>query len=178
MVDLIQIRRDLHQIPELALHETQNHAYLLKVVNNLPQTWLTIREVPELPTALLVKVAGSAPKRTIGYRADIDALPVTENTGLAFSSKHPGVAHACGHDMHMTVALGVLAHFAENQPKDDLIFFFQPAEEAEYGGKRAYDLGVFENEWHVDEFYGLHDRPDLPAGAIGTNPGTLFAGTT
>lgn len=178
MVDLIQIRRDLHQIPELALHETQTHAYLLKVVNNLPQTWLTIREVPELPTALLVKVAGSAPKRTIGYRADIDALPVTENTGLAFSSKHPGVAHACGHDMHMTVALGVLAHFAENQPKDDLIFFFQPAEEAEYGGKRAYDLGVFENEWHVDEFYGLHDRPDLPAGAIGTNPGTLFAGTT
>lgn len=178
MIDLIQIRRDLHQIPELALHEVQTHDYLLKTVKSFPQTWLTIREVQELPTALLVKVSGTDPKRTIGYRADIDALPVTENTGLPFSSKHPGIAHACGHDMHMTVALGVLSHFAENQPKDDLIFFFQPAEEAEYGGKRAYDLGVFEDDWHVDEFYGLHDRPDLPAGAIGTNPGTLFAGTT
>lgn len=178
MLDLIKIRRHLHQIPELALHETQTHAYLLSIIQSLPQTYLTIREIPELPTALLVKVQGQAPKRTLGYRADIDALPVEEATGLPYASTHPGVAHACGHDIHMTVALGVLAHFAKQQPQDNLIFFFQPAEEAEYGGKRAYDMGVFAGEWHVDEFYGLHDRPDLPAGAIGTTMGTLFAGTT
>ncbi|MCI1987249.1 MAG: N-acetyldiaminopimelate deacetylase [Lactobacillus sp.] len=175
---LSQIRRHLHQIPELALHETQTHAYLQQVIATFPQTWLTIRQLPELPTALLVKVQGRAPKRTIGYRADIDALPVTEDTGLPFSSTHPGIAHACGHDMHMTVALGVLSQFAQHQPEDNLIFFFQPAEEAEYGGKRAYDAGVFTGDWHVDEFYGLHDRPDLPAGAIGCTNGTLFAGTT
>ncbi|WP_461215783.1 N-acetyldiaminopimelate deacetylase [Lacticaseibacillus sp. GG6-2] len=178
MLDLIAVRRHLHQIPELALHETQTHAYLKQVVATLPQDFLTIRELDSLPTALLVRVVGSAPKRNLGYRADIDALPVTEATGLPFASEHPGVTHACGHDMHMTVALGVLAYFAEHQPQDNLIFFFQPAEEAEYGGKRAYDAGVFSGDWHVDEFYGLHDRPDLPAGAIGTTMGTLFAGTT
>lgn len=178
MLDLIAVRRHLHQIPELALHETQTHAYLQQIVATLPQDFLTIRELDSLPTALLVRVAGSAPKRNLGYRADIDALPVTEATGLPFASKHPGITHACGHDMHMTVALGVLAYFAEHQPQDNLIFFFQPAEEAEYGGKRAYDAGVFSGDWHVDEFYGLHDRPDLPAGAIGTTMGTLFAGTT
>ncbi len=86
--------------------------------------------------------------------------------------------HACGHDIHMTVALGVLSYFSEHQPTDNLIFFFQPAEESQNGGKLAYELGVFEGEWRPDEFYGLHDNPDLPAGAIGCRLGTLFAGTT
>lgn len=176
--ELIAIRRELHRIPELAMHETQTHAALLAHVQALPQTHLTIRRLHDFPTALLVRVTGTAPQRTIGYRADIDALPVTEATGLSFASKHPGVAHACGHDIHMTVGLGVLAYFAEHQPKDNLVFFFQPAEESESGGKQIYDAGVFTGDWHVDEFYGLHDRPDLPTGAIGTTAGTLFAGTT
>lgn len=176
--ELIAIRRHLHQIPELAMHEFQTQAYLLSVIKQLPQDWLTIRTVQELPTMIMVKVQGKKPQRTIGYRADIDALPVTEATGLAFSSKHPGVMHACGHDVHMTVALGILSYFSEHQPQDNLIFFFQPAEEAESGGKKAYELGLFAGDWQVDEFYGLHDNPNLPAGAIGCRQGTLFAGTT
>lgn len=175
---LIQIRRHLHQIPELALHETQTHEYLLSVIKGFNQQFLEIRETPELPTALFVRVQGSNPQRTIGYRTDIDALPVEEKTGLPFKSQHPGVMHACGHDIHMTVALGVLNYFAENQPKDNLLFFFQPAEESDYGGKRAYEAGLFSGKWRPDEFYGLHDNPDLPAGAIGCRMGTLFAGTT
>lgn len=175
---LVKIRRHLHQIPELALHEKQTHAYLLKCVQEMSQTYLTIREPAELPTALMVLVKGSAPQRTIGYRTDIDALPVTEQTGLPYKSKHPGVMHACGHDIHMTVALGVLKYFSEHQPKDNLLFFFQPAEESENGGKRAYELGLFKGAWCPDEFYGLHDNPELPAGAIGCRMGTLFAGTT
>lgn len=176
--DLIKIRRHLHQIPELALHETQTHDFLLQTIKRMKQDFLTI-EVPEkLPTAILVRVAGSDPQRTIGYRTDIDALPVEEKTGLPYASKHPGVMHACGHDIHMTVALGVLDWFSEHQPKDNLFFFFQPAEESEAGGKRAYELGVFHDQWKPDEFYGLHDNPDLPAGAIGCRMGTLFAGTT
>ena len=126
----------------------------------------------------MVLVHGSQPTRTIGYRTDIDALPVEEKTGLPFASKHPGVMHACGHDIHMTVALGVLSWFSEHQPKDNLLFFFQPAEESENGGKLAYEQGLFEGKWKPDEFYGLHDNPDLPAGAIGCRMGTLFAGTT
>lgn len=175
---LIQIRRHLHQIPELALQEHETHAYLLKVINQLNSQYLTVRVPTELPTAILVLVAGYDPKRTVGYRTDIDALPVEEQTGLPYASQHPGVMHACGHDIHMTVALGVLAYFSDHQPKDNLLFFFQPAEESEAGGKRAYEAGIFSGQWRPDEFYGLHDNPDLPAGAIGCRMGTLFAGTT
>lgn len=176
--DLIKIRRHLHQIPELALREVKTHQFLFKMVKEMNQEFLEIRNSAELPTAMMVLVRGSAPKRTIGYRTDIDALPVEEETGLPYSSQHPGIMHACGHDIHMTVALGVLSYFSEHQPKDNLLFFFQPAEESEAGGKRAYELGLFEDEWRPNEFYGLHDNPDLPAGTIGCRLGTLFAGTT
>lgn len=176
--ELIQIRRHLHQIPELALQEHETHAYLAEVVEKLQTDYMEVQTPAELPTALLVLVKGTAPQRTIGYRTDIDALPVTEATGLPFTSKHPGVMHACGHDIHMTVALGVLSYFASHQPKDNLLFFFQPAEESENGGKLAYERGIFTGQWRPDEFYGLHDNPDLPAGAIGCRMGTLFAGTT
>ncbi len=175
---LIQIRRHLHQIPELALQETETHAYLMDVIGKMNQDHLEVKEFPELPTAIMVLVQGSAPVRTIGYRTDIDALPVEEQTGLPYKSTHSGVMHACGHDIHMTVALGVLSYFSEYQPKDNLLFFFQPAEESEAGGKRAYELGLFQGQWKPDEFYGLHDNPELPAGAIGCRMGTLFAGTT
>jgi len=175
---LINIRRQLHKIPELALHETETHALLMKIIGDLDQTYLTIKQLPNLPTAILVRVSGSSPKRTIGYRTDIDALPVTESTGLSFASENVGVMHACGHDVHMAVALGVLSYFSEHQPTDNLIFFFQPAEESENGGKLAYEQGAFTDDWRPDEFYGLHDNPDLPAGAIGCRMGTLFAGTT
>ncbi|RHW50042.1 N-acetyldiaminopimelate deacetylase [Bombilactobacillus bombi] len=175
---LLQIRRDLHQIPELALQETQTHDYLIKIIKQFNAQHLEIKTIPQLPTALLVKVHGSHPQKTIGYRADIDGLPVTEQTNLAFSSRHTGQMHACGHDLHMTVALGILNYFSEHQPQDDLFFFFQPAEESENGGKLAYEQGVFQGAWRPDEFYALHVTPDLPSGTIGCRLGTLFAGTT
>ncbi|TSO26210.1 N-acetyldiaminopimelate deacetylase [Lactobacillus sp. LL6] len=176
--ELINIRRDLHQIPELALHEIQTHDYLMDVIENFKQDNLEIRVPHALPTAILVLVHGKKPLRTIAYRTDIDALPVEEQTGLDFASKNPGVMHACGHDIHMTVALGLLSYFSENQPQDNLLFFFQPAEESESGAKLAYEEGIFQGKWKPDEFYGLHDNPTLPAGAIGCRKGTLFAGTT
>ena len=165
--DLIQIRRHLHQIPELALQEHKTHQFLLETVEEMNQEFLEVRNPEELPTSMMVLVHGSNPQRTIGYRTDIDALPVEEQTGLPYASKNPGVMHACGHDIHMTVALGVLSYFSEHQPKDNLLFFFQPAEESESGGKQSYELGLFSGKWRPDEFYGLHDNPDLPAGAIG-----------
>lgn len=176
--ELIQIRRHLHQIPEIALEEYQTHDYLLEVIKQFDQTYLTIRVPKELPTAVMVRVAGTNPRRTIGYRTDIDALPVTEQAGLPYASQMPGKMHACGHDIHMTVALGLLSYYSEHQPIDNLLFFFQPAEESKNGGKLAYELGLFTGEWCPDEFYGLHDNPELPAGAIGCRMGTLFAGTT
>lgn len=170
-------RRDLHAIPELALAEYKTHDYLLKQLKSWENDTMTIRTVDALPTAILVRIQGTAPQRTIGYRTDIDALPVTEATGLPFASTHPGNMHACGHDVHMSIALAIVQYFSQHQPKDNLIVFFQPAEEAMSGGKIAYDLGLFEGEWRPDEFYGIHDQPDLPAGVLSTRPGTLFAGT-
>jgi len=175
---LIQIYQDLHQIPELAMQEVQTHAYLEKIIRQFDQTNLEITTPAQMPTALLVLVHGSAPKRTVGYRTDIDGLPVKEETDLPFASTHPNVMHACGHDIHMSVALGTLSYFASHQPKDNLLFFFQPAEESLNGGKTAYEKNVFTGKWRPDEFYGLHDNPDLPVGAIGCRMGTLFAGTT
>lgn len=175
--DLITIRRHLHQIPEVALEEVETHAFLMQVIGMMDQKFLKILEPKELPTAILVRVQGSDPSRTIGYRTDIDGLPVDEKTGLPYASQHPGKMHACGHDMHMTVALGVLDYFASHQPKDNLVFFFQPAEESEAGGRRAYELGLFEGEWRPDEFYGLHVNPKMQTGVIGCRMGTLFAGT-
>lgn len=176
--ELIQIRRHLHTIPELSMHEVKTHKYVLQVIQSFDQTNLEIKELPELPTALLVLVKGSNPKRNIGYRCDIDALPVTEKNGLPYASTNPNVMHACGHDLHTTVGLGILNYYSEHQPQDNLVFFFQPAEETESGGKVAYDLGAFEGDFHVDEFYGLHDNPQLKTGVIGCRNGTLFAGTS
>ncbi|CAM3156530.1 N-acetyldiaminopimelate deacetylase [Lactobacillus bombicola] len=174
--ELNEIRRNLHQIPEVALQEFKTQAYLVKIISRFNQQYLQIKTCPAMPTALLVHVQGSNPKKTIGYRADIDALPIQEKTALPFSSQNPGQMHACGHDIHMTVALGILSYYSEHQPQDNLLFFFQPAEESKNGGKLAYEQGIFTGQWRPDEFFALHVTPDLSVGTIGCCLGTLFAG--
>ncbi|MDF7682224.1 N-acetyldiaminopimelate deacetylase [Lactobacillus sp. ESL0679] len=176
--DLIKIRRQLHQIPELALKETATQKLLLQLISELPQQFLTIKTFPQLPTAIMVLVKGKNAQKTIGYRADIDGLPIAEQNDLPYQSQHPGIMHACGHDLHMTIALGALSYFANHQPQDNLVFFFQPAEESESGAKIAYDQHLFTGQFALDEIYALHDTPQLLVGTIGTRQGTLFAGTT
>ena len=132
MLDLIQTRRDLHQIPEIGLEEFETQAYLLDVIKKL----IAGKDFVELRTwrtGILVYLHGSQPTKTIGWRTDIDGLPVNEQTGLPFASKHQGRMHACGHDFHMTIALGSLERALEKQPKNNLLFLFQPAEENEAG---------------------------------------------
>lgn len=175
MLDLIQTRRDLHQIPEIGLEEFETQAYLLDVIKKL----IAGKDFVELRTwrtGILVYLHGSQPTKTIGWRTDIDGLPVNEQTGLPFASKHQGRMHACGHDFHMTIALGSLERTLEKQPKNNLLFLFQPAEENEAGGMLMYKDQAF-GDWLPDQFYGLHVRPDLKVGQIATNTHTLFAGT-
>lgn len=176
MLDLIKIRRDLHQIPEIGLQEFETHAYLMAQIQALTADKPFV-VVKTWQTGIVVKVKGYAPERTIGWRTDIDGLPIVEETGLDFASRHEGRMHACGHDMHMTLALGVLEKMLVTQPKNNLIFLFQPAEENEAGGMLMYEAGVFDGDFQPDEFYGLHVRPDLKVGEIATNTQTLFAGT-
>ena len=175
MLDLIQTRRDLHQIPEIGLEEFKTHAYLLSVIEKLTadKDFVQIRT---WRTGILVYLQGSQPERTIGWRTDIDGLPILEQTGLAFASQHSDRMHACGHDFHMTIALGSLERALKNQPKNNILFLFQPAEENEAGGMLMYEDGAF-GDWLPDQFYALHVRPDLKVGQIATNTSTLFAGT-
>ena len=175
MLDLIQTRRDLHQIPEIGLEEYKTHAYLMDVIEGLIEG-KSFAQVRTWNTGILVFLEGYAPSKTIGWRTDIDGLPIVEETGLPFASQHEGRMHACGHDMHMTLALGALERMLEEQPKENLLFLFQPAEENEAGGMLMYEDGAF-GDWLPDIFYGLHVRPDLKVGDIATNTGTLFAGT-
>ena len=175
MLDLIQTRRDLHQIPEIGLEEFETQAYLLDVIKKL----IAGKDFVELRTwrtGILVYLHGSQPTKTIGWRTDIDGLPIVEQTDLPFASQHPDRMHACGHDFHMTIALGSLERSLEKQPKNNLLFLFQPAEENEAGGMLMYEDGAF-GDWLPDQFYGLHVRPDLKVGQIATNTHTLFAGT-
>lgn len=174
MINLIEIRRQLHQIPEIGLEEHKTQKYLLTIIHQIIQNKSFI-QVETWQTGILVYLKGSQGQKTIGWRTDIDGLPVEELTNLPFASKN-GRMHACGHDIHMTVALGLLEKLSESQPKNNLLFLFQPAEENEAGGKLMYDGGAFKN-WLPDEFYGLHVRPDLKIGDIATNEQTLFAGT-
>ena len=175
MIDYQKIRRDLHQIPEIGLEEYKTHAYLMRIIDELT-AGLDFVEIRTWRTGILVFIKGSTPTKTIGWRTDIDGLPIVEETGFAFASQHEGRMHACGHDMHMTIALGLLEKLTTEQPKNNLLFLFQPAEENEAGGMLMYEDGAF-GDWLPDEFYGLHVRPDLKVGDIATNTSTLFAGT-
>lgn len=175
MIDYQKIRRDLHQIPEIGLEEYKTHAYLMRIIDELT-AGLDFVEIRTWCTGILVFVKGSTPAKTIGWRTDIDGLSIVEETGFAFASQHEGRMHACGHDMHMTIALGLLEQLTTEQPKNNLLFLFQPAEENEAGGMLMYEDEAF-GDWLPDEFYGLHVRSDLKVGDIATNTSTLFAGT-
>ncbi|HFH9925422.1 TPA: N-acetyldiaminopimelate deacetylase [Streptococcus suis] len=175
MLDLIATRRALHQIPELGMEEFKTHAFLMETIEGLLQD-CSFSQVRTWETGILVYLTGSAPQKTLGWRTDIDGLPIVEETGLDFKSLQPDRMHACGHDFHMTIALGLLEKMAEQQPKNNLLFLFQPAEENLAGGMLMYEAGAF-GDWLPDEFYGLHVRPDLKVGQMATNRATLFAGT-
>ncbi|MGF6951303.1 N-acetyldiaminopimelate deacetylase [Neobacillus sp. B4I6] len=174
MNPLIKIRRDLHQIPELGFQEFETQAYLLSYLESLPQDRITIKK---WKTGLFVKVHGLNPQKTIGYRTDIDGLPISEETGLPFSSTHDNKMHACGHDFHMSIALGVLTYFTNNPIADDLMFVFQPAEEGPGGAEPMLKSDEM-LEWKPDLIFALHIAPEYPVGTIAVKEGLLFANTS
>ncbi|MEH6905333.1 N-acetyldiaminopimelate deacetylase [Bacillus sp. AFS006103] len=174
MNPLIKIRRDLHQIPELGFQEVKTQAYLLAYLKSLPQDRITIKK---WRTGLFVKIQGLNPQKTIGYRTDIDGLPINEETGLQFSSSHADHMHACGHDFHMSIALGVLTYFTENPIADNLLFIFQPAEEGP-GGAEPMLKSEEMMEWKPDLIFALHIAPEYPVGTVAVKEGLLFANTS
>lgn len=170
----IHIRRQLHQIPELGFEEFKTQEFLLTYLKNLPQENL---EITTWKTGIFVKIFGSNPTKIIGYRADIDGLPMVEETNLEFRSLHDGKMHGCGHDFHMSIALGVITHFAMNQPQETILFIFQPAEEGPGGAKPMLE-SEYLNENRPNMMMGLHIAPEYPVGTVATKNGLLFANTS
>lgn len=170
----VAIRRELHKIPELGFQEFKTQRFLLNYLETLPQERLSIKT---WKTGIFVRVYGTNPTKLIGYRADIDGLPITEETDYVFQSEHEGLMHACGHDVHMSIALGVLTHFVHTPVNDDLLFIFQPAEEGP-GGAEPMLASEIMADWKPDMIVALHIAPEYPVGTIAVREGLLFANTS
>lgn len=173
-IDLQTIRRELHQIPELGFREEKTQKYLLAKIQEMATDRV---EVKTWRTGILVHVSGTNPTKRIGFRSDIDGLPILEDTGFDFASTHKGQMHACGHDFHMTIALAALNRLIEQPVKDDVLFIFQPAEEGPGGAKPMIASEEF-LAWKPDTIFALHIAPELPVGRVSSKPGLLFANTS
>ncbi|MGN6361943.1 MAG: M20 metallopeptidase family protein [Thermomicrobiales bacterium] len=161
-------RRYLHQHPELGFQEENTSRYVAARLRELgiePQTGIA-------RTGVLGVLRGARPGKTVLLRADMDALPIEELNDVPYKSRNPGVMHACGHDSHTAMLLGVARLLAERTDEfaGTVKFAFQPAEESEGGAKPMIDAGVMTNP-QVDAAFGVHIAQDLPVGTIGVGAG-------
>ena len=168
-------RRNLHKIPELGMQEYKTQAYLRSVLETLPCTIETVAG-----TGLLALFQAEHPRQegTIAFRADIDALPMTEATGAEYASTHPGKMHACGHDGHMAMVLGMAATVAQNLDTIpcDVLIVLQPGEESPGGAKFVCESG-FLQRYNVKRIFGLHVAPAVPANTLTAFCGPAMART-
>ncbi len=172
--ELTAIRRDFHEHPELLfdVHRTAGRvADLLRsygcdeVVEGIGRTGVVG----------VIRGRSDSSGRVIGLRADMDALPIVEATGLPYASRTPGKMHACGHDGHTTMLLGAAKYLAETRNFDGTaVVIFQPAEEGGGGGREMVADGLV-SRWGIQEFYGMHNMPGIPLGTFAIRPGAMMA---
>lgn len=167
---LTDIRRDLHKEPELSNEEFKTTEKLRKW---LAQADIRVLDLP-LTTGLIAEI-GSGEGPIVAIRADIDALPIEEQTGLPFASEIPGKMHGCGHDFHTAVILGAafILKAREAELPGTVRVLFQPAEETGHGAESVLASGGLAN---VSAIFGIHNNPDLPLGGFGTRAGAITAG--
>lgn len=167
---LVHYRRELHEYPELSLQEFETTKRIIR--------WLEDAGIPVLDygleTGVIAEIKGKKTGPTIAIRADIDALPITEEAVSDFASKNKGVMHACGHDFHTAAIIGTALLLQEK--KEELAgtvrLIFQPAEEIAQGAKIIDESGALSG---VSAIFGMHNKPDLPVGTIGIRSGALMA---
>lgn len=169
--ELISLRRHLHRHPELSKGEINTAAFVEKYLKDLG---LQVRRVAN--TGVVGLLAGSRPGKTVGLRADMDALPIQELNQTDYCSLNPGVMHACGHDVHTAALLGCarLLSTRREELAGSVKFFFQPNEEVDGGAADMVAEGVMENPG-VDAVFGAHVNPSIPAGMIGITYGQSYA---
>lgn len=168
---LISIRRNLHEHPELSYEEFDT--------TNTIKNWLEEKNITiinsSLETGVIAEISGNNSGPIIAIRADIDALPIQEETNLPYASKIPGKMHACGHDFHTAAIIGAayLLKEKESSLSGTVRFIFQPAEESSNGACKVIEAGHLHG---VQAIFGMHNKPDLPVGTIGIKDGPLMAG--
>jgi hippurate hydrolase len=166
-------RRHLHENPELLFDTVNTGAF---VADRLREFGCDEVVTGLARTGVVGVIRGRHPgKRTVGLRADMDALPILEATGAPHASKTPGVMHACGHDGHTAMLLGAAKYLAETRNfAGTVVVIFQPAEEGGGGGRVMVDEGIMDR-FGIDEVYGMHNWPGLPTGQFAIRPGAFFA---
>ncbi|QWU46230.1 M20 peptidase aminoacylase family protein [Bacillus sp. NP247] len=168
---LISIRRHLHEYPELSYEEFET----TKAIKNwLEEANITIID-SNLETGIIAEISGNNNGPIVALRADIDALPIQEETDLPYTSKIQGKMHACGHDFHTAAMLGAAYLLKEKEASlnGTVRFIFQAAEESGNGACKVVEAGHLKN---VQAIFGMHNKPDLPVGTIGIKDGPLMAG--
>ena len=171
--DMVKWRQHLHQYPELGRECYKTAEY---VSERLKEFGITEIHTGYASSGLVALIEGKTPGRTIGLRADMDALPITENTGLSYSSVNEGVMHACGHDGHTTMLLGAARYLSETRNFSGRVaLIFQPDEEATGGAKAMVEEGIIE-QFQIDEVYALHNIPGHDVGVMFTRSGPIMAG--
>jgi amidohydrolase len=176
--ETIELRHQLHRIPEVAYQEVKTAGLIREQLHRLGLPF--VANIANAPTATVAHI-GTPSKPCIALRADIDALPITELTGLPYASVHPGRMHACGHDGHIATLLGVAAALKSIE-KDLPVcvkLFWQPAEEGGAGAKRLIDAGLLDGRIgpKPSAVFGLHGWPGLSVGKVSTKAGALLAAT-
>ena len=170
--DLTAWRRDLHEHPELAMQEVRTSAV---VQEKLKAFGLDEIHAGIGKTGVVGVIRGRGPGPAIGLRADMDALPILEDTGLPYASKNEGVMHACGHDGHTTMLLGAARYLAETRNFDGTVYvIFQPAEENFGGADQMVKDGLFER-FPMQQVYGMHNWPSLTEGVFQWREGPIMA---
>lgn len=168
--DLVEWRRSLHQFPELGLEEHMTASKIEGILSSLPG--VEVFRGFGLPTCVIGRLGGNLPGKAIGFRAEIDAVEVREDTGLPFSSYDNRVSHVQGHDAHMASLLGTAALLSDHRASLErpVVFIFQPAEEGKGGARLLIEAGLLE-EFDIEKMLCIHWVPQLPYGRIFTNRG-------
>ncbi|WJM92788.1 M20 family metallopeptidase [Pseudomonas brenneri] len=169
--DLHAVRQDIHAHPELGFEENRTSALVAQSL----RSWGYEVHTGIGHTGVVGVLRNGSSSRTLGIRADMDALPIIENTGVAYSSQHAGCMHACGHDGHTTMLLGAARYLAATRQFDGTLnLIFQPAEEGQGGAEAMLADGLLER-FPCDALFGMHNMPGLPAGHLGLRTGPMMA---
>ena len=169
--ELTDWRRHIHAHPELAFEETQTAAF---VAEKLRSFGIDVVE-GIAGTGVVGTLQRGGGNRSIGLRADLDALPIVEANDFEHRSTQPGVMHACGHDGHTTMLLGAAAYLSASDTFSGTVhFIFQPAEENEGGARAMVEAGLFE-QFPMEAVYGMHNIPGIPVGEFAVKPGPMMA---